>query len=262
MVAIARAVRSFVPPQYRPIGYLTSLTRRKTSLVVRSGPFAGMRYGPSSVGSAYIPKLLGIYERELVPIIETVCSANPQLIVDVGAAEGYYAVGLAIRNPSSRVVAFEAEAVGRASLQRMAEGNGVRARIEIRGRCEIQDLEEVLGDVPSPLVICDVEGHENSLLDPLLAPSLRRADILVELHDFIAPGVSHLLRTRFESTHHIQLIHQEQRSWDEFPWRTWITALLPRSYKDWAVSEWRSVPMSWLYMKSRLTPCKSEDTSK
>ncbi len=179
--------------------------------------------------------------------------------MDIGAAEGYYAVGLAIRNPSSRVIAFEMEPQGRASLRKMAEENNVQTRIDIRGKCEARDLEAVLKDFPSPLLICDVEGYERELLDPLKSPSLCRADILVELHDFITPGVTDLLMARFESTHHLQLIHQEPRSWDEFPWRTLTTSLLPRSYHDWAVSEWRPVPMSWFYMRSRTSQRKNQD---
>jgi hypothetical protein len=131
----------------------------------------------------------------------------------------------------------------------MAERNDVR--IDIRGKCEPENLEAVLKDISSPLLICDAEGYEYHLLDPLLSPSLCRSNILVELHDFIVPGVSDLLKTRFELTHHLQLIHQEPRNWAEFPWRTPITVLLPRPYRDWAVSEWRSVPMSWLYMQAR-----------
>jgi predicted O-methyltransferase YrrM len=211
-----------------------------------------MRYGLSSVGSAYIPKLLGIYERELAPIIEGACSRSPQLIVDIGAAEGYYAVGMALRSPTSRIVAFEMEAAGRACLKKMAEANNVQTRIDLRGKCEAPDLEALLKDDASPLVICDVEGYEDRLLDPVLSPSLRRAGILVELHDFIIPGVSDLLQARFESTHTIQLIRQQPRSRDEFPWRTFVTALLPGSYHDWAVSEWRPVPMSWFYMTPRI----------
>ena len=166
-------------------------------------------------------------------------------------------MGLAMRNPLSRVVAFETEAQGRISLQKMAESNDVY--VDIHGKCEAQDLEAVLKDVPSSLLICDVEGYEYNLLDPLLSPSLCRADILVELHDFVVPGVTALLRTRFESTHDLQLIHQEPRSWDDFPWSTLVTTLLPKSYKNWAVSEWRPVPMSWLYMQSRASQGTNHD---
>jgi len=70
MYSIPLSVRKAVPGQFRPITYLTSLTRRRTGCRVHAGPFKGMRYGLISVGSAYIPKLLGTYERELAILIE------------------------------------------------------------------------------------------------------------------------------------------------------------------------------------------------
>ena len=57
--------------------------------------------------------MLGTYEKELNSVIEEACAAHPSLIVDVGAAEGYYACGMALRNPQARVVAFEMQAKGR-----------------------------------------------------------------------------------------------------------------------------------------------------
>jgi len=55
--------------------------------VVRSGPFQGMKYTSKSAGSVLIPKLLGIYERELHPVLEYAISHPFQVIVDIGAAE-------------------------------------------------------------------------------------------------------------------------------------------------------------------------------
>ncbi len=246
---LIRTIRKIFPERYRPIGYLTSLAQGRTQCRIRSGPFTGMRYGLMAVGSAYIPKLLGIYERELAPLIELVCSQMPECIIDIGAAEGYYAVGLAMRNTSARVIAFEAEEQGRASLLRTAELNEVSARIEIRGRCEAADLETTLGAARSPIVVCDVEGYEEQLLDPKTVPSLRKATILVELHEFVRSGITELLLTRFAPTHQIRQVHQERRSRNEFPWRTFGTTVLPNSYLDWAVSEWRPSPMSWLWME-------------
>src|SRR5579859_5362525 len=89
---VATLLRRVLPEGIRPIGYLTHLVRKRTRARVRSGPFAGMRYVDASIGSAYLPKLLGIYERELHPVIEEACASRPGLIVDLGAAEGYYAV--------------------------------------------------------------------------------------------------------------------------------------------------------------------------
>jgi hypothetical protein len=82
-------------------------------------------------------------------------------------------------------------------------------------------------------------------------PSLRGATILVELHDFIRPGITDLLKQRFEPTHRIEHIWQEPRSRADYPWRTLGTFLLPKSYLDWSVSEWRPVRMAWLWMEPR-----------
>lgn len=208
-----------------------------------------MRYVSNSVGSAYLPKLLGIYERELAGLIDQACAGKPALIVDVGAAEGYYAIGLTIRNPQSSVIAFEMEPQGRAALIEMAALNNVSDRVCIHGKCEPLDLETALAGTDMPFVVCDVEGYENLLLDPVTVPSLRNATILVEMHDFIHPGITDLLTQRFTPSHHVERIWQEARSRQEFPWRTLATALLPKSYLDWAVSEWRPERMSWLWMK-------------
>ena len=246
---IASLVRKIVPARYRPIGYLLHLTRTRTDCRVRSGPFAGMRYVADSVGSAYVPKLLGIYESELSLQVESICRRRPTLIIDIGAAEGYYAIGLAIRNPQARVIAFEMESQGQAALREMAALNGVADRVEIRGKCEPQDLAAALGDTPSPIIVCDVEGYEQHLLDLTSAPALARAAILLELHDFIVPGITGQLRERFNGTHRIEHIWQQPRSREQFPWRTLGTTLLPKSYLDWSVSEWRPVRMAWLWME-------------
>ena len=242
-------IKQWVPARYRPIGYLLHLTRTRTGGRVRSGPSAGVRYGADSVGSCYIPKLLGIYESELTAEVESLCRRRPALIVDIGAAEGYYAVGLAVRNPQAKVVAFEMEARGQAALREMSALNQVADRVEVRGKCEPADLAATLGTAPQPVVICDVEGYEEKLLDPQRVPALARAVLLVELHDFIIPGITDELKKRFGATHKIKHIWQQPRSRSQFPWRTPGTRLLPKAYLDWSVSEWRPVPMAWLWME-------------
>ena len=255
---IAKFLRGVIPERYRPIGYLTRLVRARTGARVRLGPFAGMHYIGTSAGSAYLPKLLGTYERELAQVIERACTRQPRLIVDVGAAEGYYAVGLALRCPHTRVVAFEREAAARAALLSMARLNCVQDRVEILGECIPSELERVLRaahDVqdanPRCLVVCDVEGEEDLLLDVATVPSLRKAIILVETHEFAQRGITERLRRRFSSSHQIDCIWQDNRSLEDFPFRSPGTWLLPNSYLEWAVSEWRPERMCWLWMEPR-----------
>jgi Met-10+ like-protein len=246
---LARLIRWVVPEQFRPIVYLTLLAQARTGLRVLKGPFAGMRYVRISEGSAYIPKLLGIYERELTPQVEALIARSPKLVVDVGAAEGYYAVGLARRLPEARIIAFEMEPRGQQALREMASMNEVNTRVEVRGKCEPADLAAVLGNDSDAILVCDVEGYEEKLLDPAAVPALQNTAILVELHDFIVPNITETLKHRFSPTHKITHVWQEPRSRSEFPWRTFGTALLPKSYLDWAVSEWRPVRMAWLWME-------------
>lgn len=252
---LANLIRRIIPERFRPIGYLTQLAWDSTGGAVRQGPFAGMRYVRISQGSAYIPKLLGIYERELLSQVETLIARRPALIVDVGAAEGYYAIGLAVRLAQARVLAFEMEQRGQEALREMAAMNGVSSRLEVRGKCEASDLSLALEGETSAVVVCDVEGYEEHLLDPVAVPALRHTAILVELHDFLVPGITETLKKRFEATHHITHIWQEPRSREEFPWRTIGTALLPSSYLDWAVGEWRPVRMAWLWMEPISETC-------
>ena len=103
-------------------------------LTVRHGPFAGMRYpAAESVGSALFPKLLGSYEQELHPWVERLCHNHYTEVVDVGCAEGYYAVGLALRLPGARVYAFDVSPHAMRRCADMARLNGVLDRVTIGG---------------------------------------------------------------------------------------------------------------------------------
>ena len=233
----------------RAQAYYTALARRRSGERVMAGPFKGMRYIDRAVGSAYVPKLLGIYERELYSIIEEISSNNPSVIVDVGAAEGYYAIGLARRLPGVQVVAFELTVDGRDALAEMAAINGVADRVAILGACESPEaIGNALGGSPG-VVIMDVEGFESVLLDPIRAPQLTGCTILVELHEFAVAGITQMIERRFENSHTIDLIWSEERSPSDFPWSTPLTKLLPSQCLYDAVREWRPPGMAWFVMR-------------
>ncbi|MEH1849648.1 MAG: hypothetical protein V7L25_32915 [Nostoc sp.] len=87
------------------------------------------------------------------------------------------------------------------------------------------------------------------LFIPDKVPSFKNTCILVELHDFITRGLAEEIYSRFESTHYIKRIWQKDRYKNDFPYHTFYTQLLPSSYIDWAVSEWRPEQMSWFWME-------------
>jgi hypothetical protein len=78
-------------------------------LKVIAGPFAGMLYGNDVNCGAYVAKLVGSYEQELHQVVHEIIGRDYRTIVDVGCAEGYYAVGLALKTKSAEIHAFDTD---------------------------------------------------------------------------------------------------------------------------------------------------------
>ena len=248
MAAIARSI---LPRRYQPDVYLHNLVVERTGMVVRGGCFAGLTL-PAVPGRGDLwAKLLGTYERELAAVVEEAVALGCDTIINAGAAEGYYAVGLARRIPAAVVHAFEMDDGVRCLLGVAAALNDVTDRLAIKGKCEPGDLRDCLSPRGRNLIVCDVEGYESVLLDPARVPRLAQAHILVELHELGHRGIAELLRARFEGTHQIEQIWEEPRSANDYPFRTCYTRLLPERILLNAVNEWRSADQSWLWMRPR-----------
>jgi predicted O-methyltransferase YrrM len=174
-------------------------------------------------------------------------SRRYQAVIDIGAAEGYYAVGLAWRMPTTQVTAFEARQDCQAHLLALAELNNVADRIRIHGFCTPELLSDALATDLSTLVFCDCEGGERDLLDPVRIAALRRADILVELHDFLSPGVAELIRARFSATHEVIPIAAAPRSQDDWP--SSLSAI-PQDWRRAAMEEDRAPGQAWFFLSA------------
>jgi hypothetical protein len=241
--------RRFVPRSLWRSERLRRELERLSGGAVLGGPFAGLRDLRVSFGSELDPKRLGTYELEIRAPLEAAIARRPEVVLVIGAAEGYYAVGLALRLPESRIVAFEARAEGREEIARLARANGVEARIEIRGLCDIPALGRALAAGRDRFVLCDVDGAEGLLLDPGIVPALSATEILVETHDAFVPGTEDLLRSKFAASHRIDEVRQRPRSWDDAP-----RLELPRAFEGalvQAMNERRPEGNHWLHLIPR-----------
>lgn len=211
---------------------------------VHDGPFTGMELPAGAVCSERWPKLAGTYEEELRPVLAHCLERHPTTAVNVGAAEGYYAVGLA-RAGVSRVIAVDALARARRRLREVAAVNGVADRIEVRALATRRRLDSWLSG--GGLVVMDCEGAEYGLLDPARCPNLARADVLVEIHEFAVTGLTAELTARFAPTHTVELIHQAPRD----PDRVGLLAGLDPATRRAAVAEQRPGRLLWAYLEAR-----------
>jgi hypothetical protein len=212
--------------------------------VVQGGPFKGMRYIEKSTGSALTPKLIGSYEEELHEAMRGISDCPYEVIVDVGCAEGYYAVGLARLYPNALVYAYDTDKESRASCSRMAAINRVERRVILSDWCDPGELASKINNKRA-LIVCDCEGYEMELLQPELVEGLRQSDIVVELHDHLNRKITPSLLQRFNHTHHIELIRSRDRNSDRYP----VLHGLSAKDKDAAVGEWRSIPQEWAVMR-------------
>jgi predicted O-methyltransferase YrrM len=210
---------------------------------VRTGPFKGMTYG--AAGDSAVSKYLGLYEGEIAEWIDDALAARPRRIIDIGAADGYYALGLLLAAPDASITAFELSSEARRACRRNARAN--KARLDLRGRATERRLLALPAD--QAFVLCDCEGAEVDILTPRVARHFRSATLIVELHDGLRPGARNTVIQRFEQTHEVEI-----RGIDE------TLPHVPELLGDWtdeerqlALSEHRSPDVCWARCAPRRT---------
>jgi len=213
---------------------------------VKFGPFAGVQLGPRSGEGCHLAKLMGIYEQPLWSIIKTAITRQYSTIINIGAAEGYYAIGMALRMPKGRVFAFEGNSVARVVLEELVRLNGVEQRVECRGMFGTQHLSECDGQ--PVLVICDIEGAEFELFSEQSIKFLRNADLIVEPHDVGRRGLTAEFARRPSHTHDAILVSDNGMRTFEAP--DWFQQLYHLD-QLLATRGWRSPLTPWLVLKAK-----------
>src|SRR5579872_5899906 len=129
----------------RPRFHLMRLLIRVLTLErVASGPFQGMHFAWNSYHD--LACLLGTYELELRPVLESLQHFHFDTIVNVGAGSGYYAIGFGLKHPDAMIVSFEADDLTRNSLVRNVYVNGLQERAKTLGVCDTTLLGDELKD--------------------------------------------------------------------------------------------------------------------
>jgi hypothetical protein len=212
---------------------------------VRGGPFAGLRYVGESPNPQIAPFLLGLNEMEIWPFVRRLLAPGFDVFVNVGAAEGYYAVGFARFGAVPRVIAYEGDQLGRILTRFMARKNGVNDRLDVRGSCNPELLSEAISPFARPALLIDVEGYEEELADPAKVPGLRRATMIIELHEHRRP-MADILQPRFAATHEIEEVWTRPRAPADLPKNLWpATMFFPHDRLLELGTEHRSGPMRW-----------------
>jgi hypothetical protein len=215
--------------------------------IIHQGPFAGLNFLDQSAEGCHIAKLLGCYEQPLQPFIYEAIKRNYHTLLNIGCAEGFYAVGMARNMPDTRIMAYDINPKAQETCKLLAKKNSVDHLVSVNALFEPKDFEQYGQN--KTLILCDIEGNEAELLDPEIAPALKTMDLIVESHEVLIPGITKRLIQRFQQSHQITLVQDNgQRQLDPIP--EWFYQL---NHLDQllAVWEWRTGPTPWLIMTAK-----------
>ncbi len=225
----------------------------ESSGCVRYGDFKGLklvshRWGARDLGSI----ILGEYERNIVEYINQV-DLTRTTFVDVGAADGFYAVGLLHNGRMKRSICFESSEDGRTSIGANASANGVQSAISIRGTASklfAKELLDELGDeLKNSVFLFDIEGGEFDLLTNENLKILQNSILIVELHkeagDYERKVNNLYLNAR--DTHQIHTIQRNGANPFQFEeLESW-----PDEDRQIVFSEGRRYSMTWIALHPR-----------
>jgi hypothetical protein len=216
---------------------------------VRYGLFSGLRLGSEPTWAGFADKssqLFGFYEREVLDTLEAIDKRD--VFINLGAADGYYAVGMIIADKAAVSYAYEIDEKSRDTLSNNAKLNNVTERIVIRGEASndfYRDFQQ--SELDDSIILCDIEGEEFAVFTTETLYHLKSAIIIIEIHDWVFPNKTELLAnliSNAEGTHRIEILKMSERDLTPF------AELSELSDDDrWVIcSEGRPKIMSWLLL--------------
>lgn len=155
---------------------------------VRYGPFRGLKlerdtwWGRLDLGS----QCLGFYEREILNYIDCIQPGDFSTFIDIGAADGYYAIGMLKSRKIRKAICFEQSEKGREAIRKNWQCNGSERVLEIFAEANPMTICALpQADLSGSLVLVDIEGAEFDLLVEQSLKALKSCTIIIEIHNWI-----------------------------------------------------------------------------
>jgi len=245
---VLQARTDFTQQRYR----LSESLAAELNYTVRYGPFSGLRLNRDSWWSAADrgAMLLGMYEREVLERL-AVLLVGKRYFVDVGAADGYYAVGALVAGLVKHAYCYEMSTDSQDVIRGNAKINGVDDCVSIFGSAEPGFLSALVRDNhldPSEgVLLMDVEGYEENLLSGSDLHVLKEMPAIIEIHeraispyfldDIIAWSKANRVNVQMLTTEARDLSpYQELRDWPDDD--RWMICSEGRAYRMvWLATE-------------------------
>lgn len=153
---------------------------------VKYGHLKGMRLKSTTWSKRDIGSLLlGEYEKQVIDYVQTL-PTKYSVFIDVGAADGIYAVGFLKNGRFETTYCFESIESSRNSILTNAIANAVESRIRILETATANFLKNLVNnysvELSKAFVLIDIEGGEYDLLSLDNLQMLKESTVIVEIH--------------------------------------------------------------------------------
>jgi hypothetical protein len=127
-------------------------------------------------------KIYGFYENKIQQKLKDI---KKPILIDIGAADGFFAVGSLKSKICHFCYAFEETRKSRENLYTTAEINGVKNNLSIMGAVTKDNFFSLLPtkiDFSKATILCDIEGGEFNFFTDEILKKLKNSNIIVEIH--------------------------------------------------------------------------------
>ena len=158
---------------------------KKHNFIVQKGIFKNLKlYHRISWGKGDIAsKIYGFYENK---IQEKLKDLKKPILIDIGAADVFFAIGSLKSKICDFCYAFEETKKSRENLYITAEINDVKNNISIMGGVTKDNFFSLLPseiDFSQTIILCDIEGGEFNFFTDEILKKIRYSNIIIEIHD-------------------------------------------------------------------------------
>ena len=157
---------------------------KKHNFIVQYGIFKNLKMNHEISWSRgdIASKIYGFYENKIQQKLKDI---NNPILIDIGAADGFFAIGSLKSKICEFCYAFEETKKSRENLSKTAKINNVQNKLSIIGKVTKDNFFTLL---PSKInfskvtILCDIEGGEFDFFSDEILATIRCSNIIIEIH--------------------------------------------------------------------------------
>jgi len=217
---------------------------------VAYGLFEGLKIHAQSAWSGSMDtgsKILGVYESQVQNWISEK-NLRSIMFLDVGASDGYFALGMINSGVAESTIAYELSLKDRNIIKSLSYENNMSAKIQLKGEATPTTIINDLQNIKIKLILIDIEGGEFNLVNKELLFAAQHCFIIIEVHKSEGRYVLDEFKSLCKTFHVLEELNDFERKLpkDNF------TENLTDNERVLLLSEGRGYGMTWFALSPKL----------